>query len=217
MKKLLVCLFAFAAAFSLPALASAQEVETVEESSGLHTGFSLIANLGATYAFYEPVFSGYRRFESSAAGVQGSVDVGYKFEHFGIYFEGLLRGAFAVEDQLDDHCPTFPGSGYNYCYDYKIHKKGEWDGYVGGIALVFRGFIPVTDTFIVTLGGGPILYLGTAVGEGSGFSYSGGLKLELGFNFVLTDELALGFTISEEGSLVCHRSLSPSITLIYNY
>ena len=210
MKRLFACLIALAAAFSVPTLASAQDSE-------LHTGFSLVANLGGTVAFYEPVYSGFRTFESSAAGVQGSIDIGYKFEYVGLYLEGFLRGAFAYKDQFDDHCPTFPGEGYSFCYDYKIHKKGEWDGYVGGFALIVRGFIPVSEKFILTLGGGPIIYLGTAVGEGSGFTYSGGLKLELGFNFVLTDELALGFTISEEGSLACHRSLSPSLTLIYNY
>lgn len=180
------------------------------------SGFSMFVSLGGTYAFYETVSSGFQPFLSEDAGFQGNIDLGYRWDKVGVYFELMGRAAFATKDSLESHCP---GTGLmnmeSFCFDYKAHKKGEWDGYIGGIGIVVRGLLPITDRFLLTVGGGPLVLLGKAINDVN-YEAQFALKLEVGFNFAITDNAAIGVTIAEEGFLASHRSVSPAITFIYN-
>jgi len=206
---------AILAALILPATAMAQDGSG--SSSFLNSGVSILFNAGPTVAFQETVSSGVRKFVTSAAGVSGSVDLGYKWEYVGAYLELGLRAAFAYDDQTDTHRPGSYSSDAPYRYTYKIHKKGEWDGYAGDLGLMLIGFLPVSDNVFLTLGGGGLIYMGTAIGEGTGFNSSFVIKLTAGVNWIINDQIAAGFALNYIGLGNCHEEISPTFSLVYNY
>ncbi len=173
-------------------------------------GFSLLAHIGGTVAFKEYVSSGFQDFKAKAAGFQANIDVGYRWEYFGVFVEGMLRATFPTEDSLDTHCPGWE----DHCYHYKSLKKSEWDGYVGGIGLLFMGFIPATNIFTLSIGAGGLVYLGKSVNDVDVQSQFV-VKFELGFHFAVSDSLALGLTIAEEGWFDKYRGISPAFTITY--
>ncbi len=209
-------LLALLAFLLLPATAMAQDDE-VSHSMFSSSGPSILLNIGPTVAFQETVSSGVRDFVTSVAGIQGCVDFGYRFEQFGLYLELGLRAAYAYEDQTDTHRPSIRGHQAPYRYTYKIHKEGEWDGYAGNIGAMLLGFIPISDSAYMTLGGGGVIYMGKAIGEGKGFMSSFLIKFQVGFNFLVTDTIALGFALNYLGLGSCHEEISPTFSLVYNY
>ena len=209
----------FALLFVFPATTMAQETtdtaqvpesQTQSSSSSPYIeqkGFSLFTNIGATIAFAEQISSGPELFTTNAAGFQATVDIGYHWKALALYLEIMARSAFAYKDTKDSYCELG-------CFKYKAHRKGEWDGYFGGLGIMLIGFIPVTDVFHISFGGGPIVYVGKGMSGGDGQAALA-FKLQLGFHFAISKNYMVGLTLSEEGMLYLHRSISPAFALTY--
>ena len=209
----------FALLLVFPATAMAQETtdsaqvpesQTQSSSSSPYKdqkGFSLFANVGGTIAFAEQILAHEDKFTTNAAGFQATVDIGYHWKALALYVEIMARSAFAYKDTKMSYCDLG-------CFKYKAHRKGEWDGFFGGVGLMLIGFIPVTDVFHISVGGGPIVYVGkTMSGDNGQGSFA--FKLQLGFHFAISKNYMVGLTISEEGLLMIHRSISPAFSITY--
>ena len=205
--------------------ASVREMAVYEEAPteasypqfGLHQGFSFIFNVGPNYAFMDTLkTSGDKKIEVATAGVEASFDIGYKVKYFGTYLELMLRGGSVVEDDPHYHCPSTSFSFDDVCFKYNAVEKGDWDTYFMGIGLMFYGFIPVTDRMIIDVGAGFLGYLGRTT-DGDAMSSNVALKVSVGFQYAVTDAIALGAAINYEGLINTRQSIQPAFSLIYNY
>lgn len=183
----------------------------------LNDGFSLILNVGPNFAFHDKMAtSAGKLIDVYTAGLEASLDIGYKIKYFGTYFELMLRGAASIEDDPHYHCPSHSFNMNDICFKYNAIEKGDWDGYFMGFGIMFYGFIPVTDKMLISIGTGFLGYVGTTTDRDEGLM-NAAWKLSLGFQFAVNDDLALGLTLNYEGFLSLRQSLQPAFSLIYHY
>ncbi len=90
--------------------------------------------------------------EHILAGISGNLSIGYRWSYVGLYLEQDMGGFWSTFDSDDD-------------YDYD--EGGDEPSFLGGTFLVFRAFLPVTDSFFLEFG----LGLGLMYSEEKGEEY----------------------------------------------
>lgn len=183
----------------------------------LGSGGMIALNIGPNYAFKDQLYtSGDRKINVATAGLEASIDLGYKFEYVGVFLELMFRGGSVVEDDVHYHCPSNTFNKDDTCFKYYAVKKGDWDTYFMGIGAMVAGYIPFNSWVFGSIGAGFIGYLGrTTDGDESAYNYA--FKASLGVNFAVTPDVAVGFAVNYEGMFDRRRSISPAFSLIYNY
>ena len=183
----------------------------------LGSGFAAMLNIGPYYAFKDELHtSGDRRVHVPTAGLEASVDLGFKGKYFGAFAELMFRGGAAMEDDVHYHCPMNSFKPDDICFAYNSINKGDWDTYYMGIGLMVAGYIPVASRVFLSLGAGIIGYFGRTIdGDEAAFNYA--LKGSLGINFALNRDIALGLAINYEGLMDHRQSIQPAFSLIYGF
>ncbi len=183
----------------------------------LGSGGMIALNIGPNYAFKDQLYtSGDRKINVATAGLEASIDLGYKFEYVGVFLELMLRGGTVVEDDVHYHCPSNTFNMNDTCFRYYSVKKGDWDTYFMGIGAMVAGYIPFNSWVFGTIGAGFLGYIGrTTDGDEAAYNYA--FKASLGVNFAVTPDIAVGFAVNYEGMFDRRQSISPAFSLIYNY
>ncbi len=183
----------------------------------LGTGGMIAVNIGPNYSFKDRLYtSGDRSFEVPTAGLEASVDLGFKYKYVGVFLEVMFRGGAAMDDDVHYHCPTNSFSMSDTCFKYYAIEKGDWDTYFMGVGAMLNGYIPITSWVFGTIGVGFIGYIGrTTDGDESAYNYA--FKVTAGVNFAVTPDIALGFAINYEGLEDRRQSIQPAFSLVYNY
>ena len=199
---------------SLPPVAS-EPPRTKDNLLG--SGGMIALNIGPNYSFKDQLYtSGDRKINVATAGLEASVDLGYKFEYVGVFLEVMLRGGTVVEDDVHYHCPSNTFNMNDTCFKYYGVKKGDWDTYFMGIGAMVNGYIPFNSWVFGTIGAGFLGYIGrTTDGDESAYNYA--FKATLGVNFAVTPDIAVGFAVNYEGMFDRRQSIQPAFSLIYNY
>jgi len=220
-------LFLILIALFAPSIAMAQSEDAAQESvkqesvqadendnhSPLHSGFSILFQAGPDVAIQNKIWTGSTHFPTTTAGLEASLDIGYKFTYFGIYLSTSYRANFAVKDEKKTYDTEY---NTHIRYQYDAMKAGEWNGEVFGVGLMLMGFIPCNDNFIITLGTGLSGLFGTTMTRNE-TSYNLLSKVSLGFNIPISEQLMLGAALNYEFSILNDHRLQPAFSLTYTY
>ena len=243
MKKCLAT-FAFLLALCLPAAAFAQTDETAPSDDSLtdesqyipdgeydyydedyynpadylRSGFSISFNVGPDFV-PKDVVNPTHTFDFSAIGGNMNLNIGYKTKYVGFYLDLFLRSGWAMRDVEDNvTIRSFDSTdGKEHSFSYNLVDKGDWDGNIGGVGLMFMGFIPFSDTLAVDLGLGFNWALGPGVFHDT-LQHDFEAKFRVGFDIPFSYNLMLGMAVEGEVSFIYTSvHISPVFSLVYTY
>ena len=210
--------------YVVPADSNTNEIQPAEvlteprtRDSLLGIGGSIVFNIGPNYSFKDKLYtSGDRSLIVPTAGLEASIDLGFKYKYVGVFFEVMFRGGTAMDDDVHYHCPSRFSGMDDKCFKYYAIEKGDWDTYYMGLGAMLSGYIPMNSWVFATIGVGFITYLGRTI-DGDEAAYNYAVKVSAGVNFAVTPDIALGFALNYEGMTDRRQSLQPAFSLIYNY
>ncbi len=171
---------------------------TNETQKRWRNGWMLDANVGVDVGTVFVLIA-----SASFGGFNLAADIGYHWQHFGIFVEQKLLGMWLFDVDTA------------FTEDDDKEEYNIFGGLMGMTSLLLKFYIPIRDSAVFMLGGGAGVFYTKAEDDEVGVGAI--LRLSAGCSFFVTDDLSLGFKADFAFLHIFIFDFEPSFTISYQF